>query len=197
MLQFFLLQTPVFTMFAKDDETQGELYLNGESTWTVYGSEFRGERNLIDISNNGKERIVNIHGNLQKSIRIHNVVHEVLIVLWNKYRICRVSLFTPPVNIKNLFIYFIIVVVSIWFQRLLRTLWCVDIIWTWRSSTTPTQQLWCSLKVTCTLFSASINYSLFLLLKHFSCQSCSNLSTHSIMLIRKPSWWDTSALKIG
>ena len=47
-----MTETPVFTMFAKDEVTQQEFYLNGESTWTVYGSEFRGERNLIDISMN-------------------------------------------------------------------------------------------------------------------------------------------------
>ena len=48
-----MTEVPVFTMFAKDETAENELYLNGESTWTVYGSEFRGERNLIDISMNG------------------------------------------------------------------------------------------------------------------------------------------------
>ena len=45
---------PVFTMFAKNKETGNDYYLNGESTWTIYGSEFKGERNLIDISENGR-----------------------------------------------------------------------------------------------------------------------------------------------
>ena len=54
-MAIMMTETPVFTMFAKDEETEKEFYLNGESTWTVYGSEFRGERNLIDISVNGKK----------------------------------------------------------------------------------------------------------------------------------------------
>lgn len=55
-LAVMMTDVPVFTMFAKNKDSGNDYFLNGESTWTIYGSEFKGERNLIDISENGKSK---------------------------------------------------------------------------------------------------------------------------------------------
>lgn len=47
-------QKPEFVMIARDVSSNKELFLNGQPSWSVQGSEFKGERHVIDISETGE-----------------------------------------------------------------------------------------------------------------------------------------------
>lgn len=49
-----LTERPMFTMIARNEANGNPFFLNGQTEWKVSGSEFKGERNLIDITDQGQ-----------------------------------------------------------------------------------------------------------------------------------------------